>query len=185
MISIEVWKDVVGYEGLYEVSSKGSVRSVSAYRPFTTQKQTTKRYHSGKVLKPVFDGRGLYQQVSLSKEGVSKKFLIHRLVASAFIPNPNGLPEVNHKDENKTNNAIENLEWCDHIYNNSYGSKAVASRGERNSQARFNADFVRKVRLEFIPHDPERGLTALANKYGISRSHLCSILKGNRWGWLE
>ncbi len=185
MISIDVWKDVVGYEGLYEVSSKGEVRSVSAYRPFTVRNQTTQRYHSGKVLKPIFDGRGLYQQVTLSKEGVSRRFLIHRLVASAFIPNPNGLPEVNHKDENKTNNAIENLEWCDHKYNNNYGTKKDASKGENNSQSKFSEQMVKEARSIFVPGDPQFGLTALSKKYGISRSHMCAILKRNRWGWLE
>lgn len=107
---IEQWKTVKGYEGLYEVSNLGNVKSLN-YR------------HTGRerILKPGKVGGG-YLQVQLCKNGKRKMLLVHRLVAAAFIPNPEGLPEINHKDENKTNNCVENLEFCDAKYNNSYGT---------------------------------------------------------------
>lgn len=103
MIDIEEFRDVPGYEGMYEVSNFGRVR------------------RNGKILKP-FNNYG-YLRVDLFKNGIVRKFLIHRLVAQAFIPNPKNLPQVNHKDEDKTNNCVENLEWCDAKYNINY-SKA-------------------------------------------------------------
>ena len=113
----EIWKPVVGYEGLYEISSFGRVKSY---------KQSKK----GKILKIFKDSNG-YFRVTLN---TNKQYSVHRLVAQTFIPNPNNLPQVNHKDENKTNNIIwvnedgsidynkSNLEWCDAKYNMNYGT---------------------------------------------------------------
>lgn len=92
---IEIWKDIIDYPN-YQVSNLGNVKSIK----------------TNKVLKP-FSPVGEYLKVSLSKNGKDKQFFIHRLVATAFIPNPNNLPEVNHiKEFEKTNNKVENLEWC-------------------------------------------------------------------------
>ena len=106
-----MWKNIKGYEGLYQVSDKGEVRSLN-YR------------NTGKVqvLKPDKNNRG-YLQVTLCKNGKRKIFLIHRLVAMAFIPNPSNLPQINHKDENPLNNCVENLEFCDSRYNNNFGTR--------------------------------------------------------------
>ena len=100
----EIWKPIKGYEGLYEVSNFGNVRSL--------KRNTTE----GKVLKQGWHTRG-YSNVSLSKGNNHKTRSIHRLVAETFIPNPNNLPEVNHKDGNKKNNCVENLEWVTRIEN--------------------------------------------------------------------
>ena len=105
----ETWKDVAGYEGLYQVSDQGNVRS-------------KRRFGSkGGILKPKVDRDG-YLQVGLSQNGQQKSFYIHRLVATAFIPNPSNLPVINHKDENPKNNAVDNLEWCTTKYNLNYGT---------------------------------------------------------------
>lgn len=103
----EFWKDVENYEDLYEVSDAGRVRNKV----------------SGKILKPFSDGRKGYLKVDLYKDGIRKTYRIHRLVAEAFIPNPLNLSQVNHIDENKINNNVDNLEWCDCQYNIDY-SKA-------------------------------------------------------------
>lgn len=103
----EIWKNIFGYEGLYQISNHGRVKSL--------------KFGKEKILKSRKDKYG-YHQVILSKEGKIKNHLIHRLVAYAFIDNPNNLPQVNHKDEDKTNNMVENLEYCDRIYNLNYGT---------------------------------------------------------------
>ena len=103
----EYWKPVVGYEGLYEVSNWGRVKSL--------------KFGKERILKQSI--RHGYYIVSLWKNGKGKTYSVHRLVAEAFIDNPDNLPCVNHKDENKQNNVVSNLEWCTHEYNNTYGTR--------------------------------------------------------------
>ena len=98
-------RDIAGYEGLYAVTSCGKVWS----------------YKRKKFLKPRANNYG-YLYINLCKNGKSKSYVIHRLVAMAYLPNPENLPEINHKDENKANNCLQNLEWCDHKYNLNYGT---------------------------------------------------------------
>lgn len=107
---MEIWIDIKGYEGKYEVSSFGRVRSFN-YR------------NTGEIkVLSVCENKCGYLYVGLFKDGKQKKFKIHRLVAESFIPNPNNLPQVNHKSEVKTDNRVENLEWCDAKYNSNYGT---------------------------------------------------------------
>lgn len=101
---MEIWKDCKGYEGKYQVSNKGRVWNVN-----------TQRY-----LKGSYDKDGYIIVHMYAKNGKDKREKVHRLVALTFIDNPNGLPVVNHKDENKQNNCVENLEWCDVRYNTIY-----------------------------------------------------------------
>ena len=111
----EVWKDVHGYEGRYQVSNTGKVKSYVQDRIF------------GKILDGCFTAKG-YKKVMLSDgKRNSKWYPIHRLVATAFIPNPNNLPQVNHKNEVKGNNCVDNLEWCDNDYNAHYGTRYIRS----------------------------------------------------------
>lgn len=112
----EIWKDIIGFEGVYEISSYGRVRSVKSGRILSTSK---------------CGGCRGYLSVCLSKNGKRYGKLVHRLVAEAFIPVVEGLSEVNHKDEDKTNNRVENLEWCDHKYNMNYGSRMNKTRETR------------------------------------------------------
>lgn len=112
---MEYWKDINGFEGLYQVSNQGRIKN-----------------KHNKVLSLRKD-KG-YFKVHLWKNSVSKWFLVHRLVAKAFIENPYNLPQVNHKDEDKTNNKVENLEWCTFEYNMNYGT-----RNERCSTSQLNS----------------------------------------------
>lgn len=118
---METWKGVRRYEDLYEVSSLGRVRSL----PRTCRKlegKILKEYvYEGKILKPYRNHKG-YLLVRLYRNDKTKDMTVHRLVAEAFIPNPDNLPQINHKDENKANNSVENLEWCTNAYNRNYGS---------------------------------------------------------------
>ena len=115
MTENEVWKDVVGYEGLYKVSDRGNVYSVE--RVSSQGKKI-----GGRILRPR-DHKDGYLRVNLYKNGRVKTKSIHRLVTEAFIPNPKKLPQVNHKDENPSNNELSNLEWCDARYNLNYGTR--------------------------------------------------------------
>ena len=114
MSESEVWRDIIGYEGIYQVSNKGNVYSVG--------RMVQGRKRGGVTLKPKLHRNG-YLHVGLYRNGKMKNKLIHRLVLDAFVENPNNLPEVNHKDENKTNNDLSNLEWCSGRYNVNYGTR--------------------------------------------------------------
>ena len=125
----EIWKDIEGYEG-YQVSSEGRVRSLDRW---VVYKNGKKRFRKGMILKPFLNNCG-YFQVYLGKNGKQKWLKVHRLVAKAFIPNPDNLPEVNHINEfDKTDNKVENLEWCDRSYNVNYGT-GVQRRREKQGK---------------------------------------------------
>lgn len=117
----ELFKAIEGYEGLYEVSNLGNVKSL----------------RRGIILKPG-KARG-YLKVNLRKDNKSQYFAVHRLVAMVFIPNPENLPYVNHKDENPSNNCVENLEWCSAQYNNTYGT-AIKRRVETRTGREYIED---------------------------------------------
>ena len=108
---MEEFRDIIGYEGKYQVSNLGRIKSLNYNR--TGKEQILKL---GK-------NKGGYLQIHFFKDGKLQNYSVHRLVASAFIPNPNNYKEVNHKDENKTNNCTENLEWISHIDNMNYGTR--------------------------------------------------------------
>lgn len=121
--TVEEWRVIDGYNGVYEVSSLGRVRSIDHYTTQVDNGTKCEHFYKGKLLKCVTDHYG-YHQVELS----GKKKKVHQLVARAFIANPDNLEIINHKDENRSNNAVENLEWCDRPYNVRYSlSKPVES----------------------------------------------------------
>ena len=104
----EIWKDIEGYEGLYQISSLGNVKSLNYRNQGFAKNIVPKINNSGRLW------------VELYKNSAKKQYLIHRLVGIAFIPNPENLPQINHKDEDPRNNSVENLEWCTGRYNVEY-----------------------------------------------------------------
>ena len=128
MNDTEIWKDVIGYEGLYQVSNLGRVKRI---------KHTTKKlFFSERIVNQYVNMNG-YMMAPLSKDGKDKHKAVHRLVAQAFIPNPDNLPFVNHKDENPLNNHIDNLEWCTVKYNSNYGNSKTRMIESRKSNPNY------------------------------------------------
>ena len=145
-------KDIKGYEGLYAITSCGKVWSYRSKKFLKSCKQSTE-----------------YLAVTLCKDGTRKSYTIHRLVAEAYLPNPNNLPQVNHKDENKTHNYINNLEWCDNTYNVNYGT-----RNKRVGRARSKT--VICVETNIVYHSP----TEVEQTLGIDASSIHKCCKGKR-----
>ena len=159
----EIWRPIKGYENLYEVSNKGRVRSLTKYCMRFGCRKTLIR---GKLLSIRKNASG-YIMVSLAKKGTKKQVLIHRLVAQAFIPNPNNYPIINHKDENPSNNNVNNLEWCTQKYNVNYGTARSRTRITNKINRSKGKTDIDKVLLK--THITK---TALAKELGISKSTL-------------
>ena len=120
---MEIWKDVVGYEGYYEVSNLGNVRSVKRTRIIHDKRgRDFEAPISEKILSTKKSQKTRYLGVTLYRDNKKKRYLVHRLVAEAFVPNPNKLSEVNHIDENTKNNNACNLEWVTHKQNMNHGT---------------------------------------------------------------
>ena len=126
-------------------------------------------------------GKGGYLYVVLHKNGVSKTMKIHRLVSITFIPNPNNLPQINHKDENKLNNNVENLEWCDSSYNNKYGSRPrkVLDAHKRNGSSKSERPVVKIDRSGTIV-DEFISISEAARRCGVKRESLRDCVLGRQ-----
>lgn len=178
---VEIWKSVIGYEGLYEVSNMGRVKSLE--RNIVKGRGGLCKIEE-RILKSGKDKDG-YPQVVLCKEGKRKTCKIHRLVATAFIDNPNNLPQINHIDEIKTNNCVDNLEWCDCKYNINYGShneKMIKSISISILQFSKTGDFIRRW----------DSTAQVEKELGINNSNINSCIKGKRksaggykWGYTD
>ena len=190
----EIWRDIVGYEGLYQVSNLGRVRSLGKW---IDRKCKGKRWQEEIILKqPLYSG---YLYVGLWKNRKLKYYRVHRLVAEAFLDNPHNLPEVNHKDENKQNNFVyinedgsvnlekSNLEWCDRKYNVNYGTAT-----ERRRKTNTNHPSYSKVVLQydlngnFIKEWPST--MEIERQLGFANTHISDCCKGgyfykerNKW----
>ena len=130
---MEEWRPIENFEEFYEISSFGRIRRI----------HKDPRVQKYKIL--TLDTLRGYKKVTLYKFGVGYKFQVHRLVAKTFIPNPNSLPQVNHKDENPSNNNVENLEWCTPEYNVRYGTgirRQVEKRSKVVEQYTLNGEFI-------------------------------------------
>jgi hypothetical protein len=151
-----MWRPIVGYEGIYEISRLGEVR----------------RIKTGRILTG-YAGRDGYRRVGLTVNSETKPFLLHRLLAIAFIPNPFNYPCVNHKDEDKSNNSLSNLEWCTYRYNLNYGThnaRANESRKKPISQYSKDGKFIRDW----------NSVTDLRNETGMDITHVSSCCRGKR-----
>lgn len=158
---VEKWKAINGYEGLYEVSNHGKVRT--AY---------------GVILKG--QANGDYRDIVLTKNKIRKKYKVHRLVAEAFVPNPYGFPIINHIDECPSNNNAENLEWCTYKYNTNYGTcvKRRAVNHYKPVNQYSGEVFVKRW----------KSIMTASKCLGINSSSITKVAKGKRktaggFGW--
>lgn len=168
----EEWRDIEGFEGRYQVSNLGRVRSFAR-----------KSYKTPKILKDTHDTDG-YCMVNLcdAKHGTKNKISkVHRLVAKAFIDNPNGFPEVNHIDENKSNNRADNLEWCTTQYNLTYGNRLNCTYGSNNFHSKLTIAQVREIRQIYKKGDLQFGQSALGKRYGVTHGTIRCIVNGKSW----
>ncbi len=164
----EVWKDIEGYEELYQVSNLGRVKSLN-------YNKTSK----SKILSPR-KNKTRYLSVCLFKNKKCKAFYIHRLVAQAFIPNPNNYPCINHKDENPNNNNVDNLEWCTHKYNMNYGTKLERqSEKMKGINVGSKSASARKV-ICVTTGEMFDCIKEASEKTGVSRANICECCKGKR-----
>lgn len=177
----EQWLPVRGYEGLYSVSNLGRVKR---------DKSKCRNGVCGVVDVPEkilmqTDTKG-YKFVGLSKDGKTKRVQVHRLVALTFIPNPNNLPMVNHKDESRDNNNVHNLEWCTGKYNSNYGTvRKRLSDNAKTSQkhiAQFNSIKKDRSRAVLCVETGDRydSLSEAQKETGISHQNICSVCQGKR-----
>jgi ribosome-binding protein aMBF1 (putative translation factor) len=184
ILSNETWKDIVGYDGCYQVSNTGSVKSFYNNR-------------DGKILKLSTNKQG-YNTVSLHKENKTKSFSVHRLVATCFISNDNNYPAVNHKDENKTNNNVDNLEWCSYKYNNNYGTRTERASNSKSGTIKINRplfelgeisnDIISSINYEIDENFPDRvrsyrernkmSQEVFSKKVGFSKENISRIENG-------
>ena len=176
----EEWKDVIGFEGYYQVSNMGHVRSIDRVKCDGIRM-------NGRIKKTHYDACG-YEMVQLRKDGEIKHFSVHRLVAIAFLPNPNELPQVNHKDEVRNHNTVDNLEWCTVAYNQNYGNRrrraSDNSKGEKNSRAILKEKDVKIIRESYIPGDKQFGIQALADKYGVKYVTIQKVVQKRIWRYI-
>ena len=145
----EIWKDIAGFENSYMVSNLGNIKSKER-SVIVNDNPVYERHLKEKILKPELT-RGYYT-VGLHKDGkLIKLAYVHRLVAEAFLPNPNNLPQINHKDENPKNNCVDNLEWCTCNYNNNYGTKLIRqslnTRGEKHFRYKKHLSEEHKLKI--------------------------------------
>jgi len=178
-------KDISGYEGLYAVNELGQVWSHEKISRVGVNGGMTKR--GGHFLKMNRTKRTSHQRVFLTKQGKRKQFLVHRLVAKAFIPNPNNLPFVNHIDADPTNNCVDNLEWCTaaqnakHAYNK--GLITIPNQsGASNSNAKLCDNDVLEIRKL---HKSIGNCSEIARQYNVNPKTINMIISGKRWSHVQ
>jgi hypothetical protein len=171
----EEWKDITGFEGFYQISNFGRVKSLGGKCGSAMRKPSIRSTSLTK------DG---YEKVRLLWGGKDKTVRIHRLVAEAFIPNPEGKETVNHIDGNKRNNHVSNLEWADrseqlyHAYKLGLKQSKV---GSNNPVAKLSDEDVREIRKTYVRQSREYGTVALAKKYGVTNRVIGLVVSGKSY----
>lgn len=180
----EIWKDIPGYKNYYQVSNIGRVRSLTRVVGFKRVGHKSKKTEIGKLKKLVPDKNG-YLRTSFYKDAKSIRRGAHQMVALAFIPNPDNKPFINHKNGIKTDNRVENLEWCTPEYNEKHATyNGLKASGSKNGWSKLDEKDVLDIRKKYVKginqYNPGTG-KHLRDKYKISNTHLIRIVDGVLW----
>lgn len=182
----EIWKDLIGYEGLYTVSSFGRIKTVARYVKTSHRGYDGKRFIKERILKPYLNKFG-YLIVALRKDGKYKTVAIHRAVAETFIYNQNNLPCVNHKDENKQNNNVDNLEWCTYNYNDNYGNRNKKISESRKG-IKFSEEHIKNLsqaHKDIVTDEFREKMRQVHLGTTLSSEHKKKISEGVRNAWIK
>jgi len=175
----EIWKNITGYEGLYQISNLGRVKSLARIVPRKSRSHGTYNLTVKEKILTVFLVDNQYYRVALSKNGIEKKLRIHQLIARAFIPNPLNKPQVNHINGIKTDNKIENLEWCTFQENMTHAkNQGLRARGEGHGNRKLNNEkvlLIRKMAKKGIKY------TVIAKKMGTCPNTVSNAATGKSW----
>lgn len=169
---MEIWKTIEGYGGRYSVSNKGNIRTnayINTHAIYGTAK------HKEKYRQPLTGARG-YLRTVLTDENKKQHYIqIHRLVASAFIPNPLNLPQVNHKDGNKKNNCLENLEWCTNEQNREHAMKmGLIKKRDQLPHAKIKSEEIPKIQMMLRLGNSQK---KVADFYGVNQQTISKIAR--------
>lgn len=180
----EIWKPVKNYEGIYEISNLGRVKSLPREK-YCGHVNSAPQLTKERILKVKKDRLG-YSRVKLSKNGISNLKYIHRIIAEAFIDNPKNKGEVNHIDGNKDNNKTSNLEWCSRSENVKHAFELKLHKtlkGELNNKSKLNKKDVNSIRR--IYKESNITQTELAKKYNVTSANIHSIVNFKTWKDVE
>ncbi|MDD5589059.1 MAG: NUMOD4 domain-containing protein [Candidatus Nanoarchaeia archaeon] len=172
----ETWKNIEGYDGIYQVSDRGRIKSLSRLH---------KIHHNyyvkckTKILKQTTTKKG-YLRIGLNKNNITKQFQVHRIVSIAFIPNVWNKPQINHKDGNKKNNYIKNLEWCNNSENQKHSFK-FGLMNDRKGENHNLAKFTNKQILEIRKLYPQISGYKLAKIYNVHHATIYNIIHKKSW----
>lgn len=174
MFENEIWKWISGYEGLYQASNLGNIKSYKRGREL--------------ILKPRIDKDSYHKVILADENGIRKEYRLHRLIAQTFLENPNNHPFVNHKDEDVTNNNVNNLEWCDAKYNDNYGTRnkkisdvQIGNAGKARPIKEIRPDKTEVIYSSVSKAGKQLGVTISSILSSMKRNGKC---KGSRWEYL-
>lgn len=175
----EVWEDIKGYEGLYQISNLGKVKSLARKR-YCGHKYSKPQLRKGRILKQHYDYLG-YKRVRLSKNQKTKTLTLHRLLAINFIENPYNKPNINHIDGDKSNNDLNNLEWCTQKENVQHSYElglSKARKGEDNNKSKLKVKDVKEIRRL---HKQKMTQTDIAKMFDVSIANISEIVNFKTW----
>lgn len=177
----EIWRDVAGFEGYYMISNLGRIKSLTRK---ITEKTGKVNILKSRIIRQCVNDQG-YWRFTANKDGKRKGLLQHRLIATAFIPNPENKPFINHKNGIRSDNRIENLEWCTHQENvdHSWRTGLNQNIGEGNSVSKLTLKDV--LYIKKVYEDKWGQQSSLARMFNVTPSAIASVVKNKSWAWVE